>query len=444
MMHLHPGLERARTRERRVIALNALALAFAVRLFWILRFQSPFAAVYSDMGGYVMRAEHLLKGTYPDEPRILALWPWGTHALVAIELGLFGHSPKPIAVIHALVGAIPAACAVLMTARFIKSRVAIAAAGVVVALWHPHVIYSGFFSSEIWFTAFLWIFTLAFVRHCDTDGGGKWSAFVAGVSLAVCFAVRPQILLTCVIVGAGMVLFRWRPRFRPLRWRWALLLVPLLLAMAGSGVRLYRLTGKVGLIAAYQPVQRLFGETNVDKIEANWVSAKGIPQTYWFNPHTKQPVHPQNIVHINGFVCDPELIAKVREERLRGVPLSARVRRMIDNIGLLAVNNVPWPEDDFRRDPKRAWLQRLYARITLTMLPFVLIGLFCLRRNIAGQILIWANILTILIVAALYLGEARYRVPYDTFAIVAAVVGIHTLWARLRRIDPATGAAILR
>jgi hypothetical protein len=96
--------------DRRYFAAATFFLAFAVRMLWTVRVQSPFTAIYSDMGGYVMRAEHLLAGTTPGEPRILAIWPWGTHAIVALELLLFGKKHVlAIDVLHSLVGAIPAA-----------------------------------------------------------------------------------------------------------------------------------------------------------------------------------------------------------------------------------------------------------------------------------------------------------------------------------------------
>ena len=110
-------------RARRVIALVTFLLAFAVRAYWVLRVQSPLAAVYSDMGGYVSRAEMLIKGITPGEPRILALWPWGPHAIFALEFTIFGRQGAVgIGLTHAFIGALTAPCAALLTARFVPSR----------------------------------------------------------------------------------------------------------------------------------------------------------------------------------------------------------------------------------------------------------------------------------------------------------------------------------
>src|SRR5277367_2413230 len=88
-----------------VVAVAVFLLAFAVRLAWLLRVQSPLDAVYSDMQGYVERAEGLLAGKTPAEPRILTMFPPGTHCIVALEFLVLGrHARTAIAVVHALVG----------------------------------------------------------------------------------------------------------------------------------------------------------------------------------------------------------------------------------------------------------------------------------------------------------------------------------------------------
>lgn len=418
---------------RRLIALLAFAVAFAVRAYWTLRVQSPLTAVYSDMGGYVSRAEGLLAGTTPTEPRILLMWPWGTHAIIAVELALFGrHNPFTIGLLHAFAGAIAAPCAALLTARFVRSRLAALGAGLLVALWHPHVVFSGFFSSEIWFSSALMLLSLFLVRHFE----GRSGALGAGVFLAVAFAVRPQILMTCAMVGAVLVVV-WlrRPSSRPRRGvvRFVLpLVVPLVIMMGVSSYRFHQLSGEYGLIATNEAAQRLFGETSVGKIDADWTAPNGAKWAWWVSPSTKHPLKPEDCVVIHGFVYDTKLLKEIRADRLRGVTLTARLRRMADNVALLAVRNVPWPEDDFRRFRFRARLQQGFATALLPLLAFGAIGLFCLRRHRVAALIIAAHLLTIVIVAAIYLGEARYRVPYDPLIIVLATLGAHAVVRGIR------------
>lgn len=419
------GRPLVRASEARAVAVVVFAVALAVRGYWALRVQRPLDAVYSDMGGYVLRAQLLLAGELPAEPRMLALWPWGTHAIVAAEMALLGKkSHVAIGTCHAVVGAIAAPCASALTTRFVRSAAAALVAGLAVALWHPHVVYSGFFSSEIWFTSAILLGTVLLVRRAE----GKSGALGAGVLLAVAFVVRPQILLTVALVVAALAAQRLRGKklLRVSRGAGLALVAPLALAMAVSSVRFHRLTGRWGLIAAYEPVQRLFGETEVVKVESTWTAPNGDRWTWWFNPPTKKPVVPENTERFEGFVCDPDIIASIRKRRLAGVGGGPRVARMIDNVALLAVRNLPWPEDDskvpFRRD-----LQKVFARVVLVVISLAVVGLAALRRHPFAALLVRIHLATIVIVGALYLGEARYRVPYDPFFIVAATVGAYTL-----------------
>ncbi|MDB4940500.1 MAG: hypothetical protein JWP97_34 [Labilithrix sp.] len=417
-------------RARGLLALASFVVGFVVRAFWAMRVQSPLGAIYSDMGGYVGRAEGLLAGTTPGDPRVLLMWPWGTHVLVAGEIALFGrNAPVAFALVHAAVGALAAACAALLTARFTGSRAWVLVSGLVVALWHPHVVYAGFFSSEIWFSAAILIFSVLLVRRFER-GGHAGHGWAAGLALAVAFAVRPQILMTCGMIGA-LVALGWlrRPFTRPRGgavgvMRLALpFLVPVLVTMAGSAVRYHRLSGELGLIASNEPAQRLFGETSVGKIESHWVAPDGAAWSWWVSPHTKQPLRPEHVVRYEGFVYDKHLLEQIRRDRLRGVTWRARAARMVDNVALLAVRNLPWPEDDFRRIPVRLRLQRFFARALQPLLVLAAGGLLFLGRHGVARIVLLTQLVTIVSVAALYLGEARYRVPYDPFLVVVAVVG---------------------
>src|ERR1017187_1510811 len=72
-----------------VAAVCVFIVEFVVRLEWILRVQSPLDAVYSDMGGYVDRAQLLLAHKTPADPRVLSIYPPGTHSILALEFLIF-------------------------------------------------------------------------------------------------------------------------------------------------------------------------------------------------------------------------------------------------------------------------------------------------------------------------------------------------------------------
>ena len=79
------GRPLVRDAPRRAVAVAVFLLAFAVRAYWTLHVQAPLAAVRGDMAGYVSRADGILNGTMPGDPRVLSFWPWGTHALIALD-----------------------------------------------------------------------------------------------------------------------------------------------------------------------------------------------------------------------------------------------------------------------------------------------------------------------------------------------------------------------
>ena len=386
------------------------------------------------MLGYVTRADDLILHRIPSEHRMMSYYPWGTHALVALEFVTVGrHASRNIGVVHALLGAIPAGCAALITARFVKSRFAIFLAGVLVAIWHPHVVYSGFFSSEVWFSALITIHAWLFIR---SSYRGSWGLLGAGLTTAITFAVRPQFLITWGLVTLVDVIRRREPPARastgrPLlrdrtSWRVAMLGLPLMAMMTFSAIRFHRITGRVGLISDNGPVQRVFGETDVGRLESTWTAANGDRWGFWFCPNPKRPVAEKDIVRFEGYIGDPAIMALITKQRLTGVPYSARLRRMFDNVTLLASRNRIWPEEEYRGVRFRAQLQDIFEVATVIVLPFTALGLYLTRRRPEALVLV-ANVFTILLVGALYLGEARYRVPYDPFMLVFGVIGAHGL-----------------
>jgi hypothetical protein len=410
-----------------VIAIGAFLLAFAVRLAWVLRVQSPLDAEYSDMGGYVARAEGLLAHQVPSEPRELTLYPFGTHCLLALEFLVLGrHAARAIAVAHAFVGAIPAACAPLLTVRLLPRLWAAALVGGLVALWYPQVCFAGFFLSEIWFSAAIALH--ACLTACDWKRpSGRLGE---GLVSAVAFVIRPQFLLTWAIEMAARTLSLVRRRgvraaARVVLWP----VLPMVVAIAASSVRLHQLSGHWGLIAE-SGLNRVWADTDICKVEARWHAPNGDEKDYEFSPPAKQPCTESGTVSIDGFIADPDILGSIRRERLRGVSLGHRLSRMFGNARLLIDKNLPWPESNYQDPPWRAALQEAFARVfEFVILPLSVLGLVLGPRN-ATMLILAANLATVTVAAAVFFGEARYHVPYDAFAIVLAVVGAHEVSRR--------------
>jgi hypothetical protein len=435
---------RAHGREIRTVELGTVValvtlLGFAIRLFWILEVQSPFTAVYSDMGGYMTRAEDLLRTSASasaqptGDPRLLAFYPWGTHVLIAMELAVVGKSLVGIAIIHAAVGAATVAFTTLLAARFDPRRSVVALVGLVAALWQPQITSGAFFMSEMWYSAALTGGSWLFVRALDRSQGRAAtasSALGAGVLTAIAFAVRPQVLLTCVFVGLGLLPRIVREVERgslpraALRYGRIVVLVglPLLITIGASAERLHRLSGRYGLISENGELNRVFADTDVGKLESEWIDPHGRPNGAWYSPQNKQPLRPESIVRFRGYIGDPEILERIRREHVEGVPIVRRIERALRNASYLVWRNYPNPEEDFRADPRRRRLQRFFANATLALLPLAVLGLAAARRSSAALV-VASQLVTIAVVAAFYFAEARHRVPYDPFLVIAGISG---------------------
>jgi hypothetical protein len=424
------------------ITAAATFLAFAVRYYWLVRVQSPLTAVYSDMGGYVTRAERLLGIPYHGDPRTLAFYPWGAHALFALEFFAVGrYSAMGIAWVHAVMGALTVTATTLLAAKVTPRPLPVTVVGFAAALWQPQIQSIAFFMSEMWFSLALLLASWLFVRTAERRSNG----FVAGCCTAIAFVVRPQVLLTCGLLGIAFlpfiaVFFRRAPSVlsgvRALvraHGRTAFMFgLPLAIALVGSAIRLHHLSGHYGLISENGPVMKLFADTDVGKIESTWVGPQGQRWTAWYSPGTKAPVRPEHVASFQGYIGDPEILERIRKDRLRGVSVKRRLRRMWHNVTFLAWNAPMNPEGDFVRQPMRGFLQDLYYRATLVLIPLGLIGTMGLLSRRAGPtrvagLVVAVQLASVVIVAALYFAEPRYRVPYDPFLLIAAVAGLGTI-----------------
>jgi hypothetical protein len=423
-------------RALRRIALASFALAFVLRLAWIAWVQSPFDSVYSDMAGYVDRAERLLWNIPMDEPRLLTLFPPGAHTLMALEFFLLGrHSRTAISIVHALVGAVPAAFVPGLMYRLVPRRSAAAAAGLIVALWEPQICFVGFFSTEIWFSA-------AIAAHAwvtSRDRSRPRDLLASGVLAITAIVVRPQFLLTWALdLGGRSVLVYWRRGLRAAALAAVCLALPVGLGLAATSVRYHALAGRWGLISA-SGLNRVWADTDVCRVEASWKTAAGQDFGYWFSPPSKPALKPSDTVKFTGFIVDPDILDGIRRDRTRGVPLRDRIARKIGNVELLLVRNLPWPESNYGdRLPwlgaSRVRLEEIFRDIVLYgVLPWCLVGLLLARRNRTTAIFA-ANFATVIVAAAFFFGEARYHVPYDPFAIVLALAGVYEVGWRLRRV----------
>jgi hypothetical protein len=415
-----------------IIMIGVFALAFGVRLAWILEVQHPLDAIYSDMGGYVERAERLLfHMPLPVDPRVLTIYPWGAHVLMALEFQVVGrHAVTAIAVAHAIIGAVPAPCMVALSLRLVPSRAVALLVGVIVALWYPQVAFAGFFLSEMWFSAAIALHAVLTVREWRRPYG----RLAVGLVSAIAFVVRPQFLMTWGLdmLARAISLVR-RGGLASATGALVWLSIPMAVAIGASSVRLHHLSGHWGVISENDEMRRLFAETDICEIHSTWSAPDGETIRYWFALPSRQARGPMDSVTFDGFISDPKILRQIRLEKTRGVPWTARVVRTIGNVRLLVTGNLPWPESNYKDPPWRLTLQTSFRDALLyAVLPLCGVGLMLGRHNRTAWVAA-ANLGTAVFSAAIFFSEARYHVPYDPFAILLAVAGAYEVVTRLAK-----------
>ena len=333
-----------------------------------------------------------------------------------------------LAVAAALVGAIPAPCLAYLSLRIVPSRVVAALVGVLVAAWVPQIAFAGFFLSEIWFSAAIAAHAALTVVPWKRAGG----RLATGAVAAIGFVVRPQFILTWAadLASAAVVALR-RGGIPRAAWTTVGLALPMVVAVGFSAVRLHRLAGHWGLISENDEMTRIWAETDICQLRSNWTAPNGQRWHYWFNPPSKPAQKPSDTVEFEGFIADPVILRGIRQERLRGVPWTARLAREAHNVALL-YDTLPWPESNYKDWDWRFDLQRGYASALLYVIsPLALAGIVLGRKNRALFIAA-ANLCTSVVCAAFFFGEGRYHVPYDPFALLLAVVACYEITRRVR------------
>ncbi len=433
-----PLLSPRRARLLQRIELIAVTLAaLAVRLEWNLKVHRILDYVYSDMDGYLGRAQQLF--FFPqDERAYLAFFPYGTHVFIYAVKRLFGpDNAAALDAAYAVAGSIAVAYTYALAGRYIKRRWARWIVGVVLVGYYPWISLGGYALSEIPFAACL--SGVAFHTLRLADLGKKRDAWLAGLFFALGLTLRPQILLGAVFLGLHVIFRRraWR-RVTP-----ALVLgvaLPLTVAVGFSAYRLHRYTGTWGLVSTNGPLNYLFGRChNVRLFAANGgygpmsFDRLRLREEAGIHSHIKlNPVLGEKI-QIDGILWDPVVLNKVSSECVALGGYMRQVEFALGHVMLLWAYNVPWPDQmewRFLRFMQLAWR----ADNILFLAPASAAIFLAFARKRARSMILALHLWSVVIAAMLYFGEARFRVPYDGLMIVMAMQSYVELLQLLKRL----------
>lgn len=456
---------------RVLLALGSLALAS--RLAWALWVHPPEDYVFRDMLGYVHNARHLVEhGLAPNW--YLAFQAWGTHALLALPLAIFGADElRPAAILWACLGAAAVPLVYLLACRVCSRPWLAPAVGVAALLWYPNVVNAGVFLAEAPLLCFL---TAALWRMVVLVQEGR-GALGCGISCALCFALRPEVAVFLLLaLGLWLRVRREHPAAGPRQV--ALVAAPLALVAAFSLWNFHRHTGRWGGIAESARINltlsrcqhpRVQAYASEEKFERD-PSVKGgsvigiasyaqrLPQedgllalrpAFGRSPMRLEieregaplPIRISKRGMSVQFVGyhDPETHAALLRACVARTGLLGQVRVSLSNLSGLWFFNAQWPDNSDRGEPfvpySNAFVAIFQWAVWLPSLIGIGLALRGMRRN-PGLALCSLPLVGLMIVASIWFGEVRLRTPYDPLALLLAGETYARVGSLVRRRSP--------
>jgi hypothetical protein len=434
------GLIALARRHRDLCVVTLLALA--VRLVWNLALHPPLEYVFSDMGGYLERAQTSID--FPNEPHgYFALFPWGTHWVLSLVKRAFGRdNGAAIGILYATYGALAVGYAFAIARRLTKSPMIARGAAAVLIFYYPWISLGGYTLSEPPFTLFLC--ASAYHALAYADRGRARDAWLFGAALALGAIFRPQILAALPLYAVHAL---WRRRaWRRLHWRTIVpaIAAPLAVVFAVSAVRIHFHTGKYGLISQNAPVNYAFGRCHATTITANGPTRRSgysPPSLLALAEHEKSypnaffkldPAREQSITVI-GHIWEAEPFRALAADCVARTGLVRQLRYAVTHVVMLWGLSVAWPDGHLARF--REVMQNAQSFHDRFVLPAALLAIVCaFRARHARAMLVALHVIALVALAVVYFGDTRLRIPYDGFLIVLAASAygsvVRLIWRR--------------
>jgi hypothetical protein len=428
-------------RRHRALLVVTIA-ALAVRVVWNVWIHPPLRFSYSDMAGYIERANTLLDKPWvasvggislPPVRADYALFPYGTHVFLFAVKWLFGRdNGAAVGVAFACLGAGAVAFTYATAARlWAPKRLLPCLLGAFFVFYYPWISFGGYVLSETGFA-----FCLAGVAYFSlrlADRGQSSDAWLLGTFAAMGATFRPQMLVSLVFLGVHALVRRraWRPT---LRRSWPRILAPVALVLAFSAAHVHYHTGRSGLVSTNGPLNFAFGRCHATMIEAKTRGSKS-----WFGPPpfgalaNYEKKHPNavfkldpaegNVITFKGRMWDAESLYGIASRCVEKTGWIKQARYAVTHVVLLWGYNIPWPDqaDKAFRPIMAAWS---YPQIGLVVPALALALIAALKRRRGRELLLWTHVWALVVTAVLYFGDARFRTPYDGL-IWTAVLGVY-------------------
>ncbi|MHC5115875.1 MAG: DUF4350 domain-containing protein, partial [Planctomycetota bacterium] len=396
-------------------------ISLSIRLWWTLEVQPPGETIYSDMSGYINRAKNLLTGEQAREQGIGVI-AYGGHYFYALQMALMGiGNYTAMSIVGAVISALTVVIVTVSARMTFKSVWGGYLTGILAAVWYPIVCYTGYFSTELpycFFMSLSILLTLWFVR----SGRG---AFLTGIIYAIGFSVRPQLIMTAILFWIWLLLRRSQiPKFQ---WRSFIYLIIPMVAIAGfSMYRHHYFTGRIALISGNAPVNRLFASSEYKRIVCEMEYADGVYRKRTLQPPSARNLGYNEVFHFKGYLGDSKTLGAERNRIWSQYSWQKKLSLYWRNVALLAYKNTMWPERD---RAKEGWRKGVFVfwpgLMQYYVFPMAFLGFLTLFFRLNLRLEIFAiHYLTMLYTALMYIGEIRYRVPYDFVLIILMIQAV--------------------
>lgn len=437
--------------EHRWLLLLMLA-ALLVRLDWNLRVHPIGDYVYSDMRGYMRRANSMFEGPWWSPQEYDAFYPYGTHVfLYAVQaLGRGADDYVALGIAYAILGTLVVGFGYQLARRTSHHAVVPPLVGLLLVVYYPLISLGGYALSEVPFSFCLVSSTFFLVRMAQE--GKARDAWAAGTLAALGMIVRPQILASIGLLGVFWLIFRKRmPKLRLVLLCHALL--PMLLVMGFSAWRFHHHTGRYGLVSENGKFNQVFGRCHNTKIFANPDTPKRRRTS--FGPPPLIQLHKRELkmpdawpgldpaleveITYTGYIGDTKILGDIIDKCVAKTGPLKQAEYSLVNVLLLWRYNVMWPDSGKGewRDYARKWGVFHSSYLAVPALLMAALALVT-RRRATGMALVALHIVGLVIVAASIFGDTRLRTPYDPFLVLLAIEAYVTaawfLWIQGRRL----------
>lgn len=388
-------------RQDRRVAHVAIAGGICARAIYGLFLHPPLDHVTSDMAGYVQRAQRLGGGGVI--PRIDYFMPPGTQLLLSLPMHIFGVGRAGLwgaTVLWFLLSSAYPWLAWRWATQVLPPRGATMVA-VCCALSPLAILYGGWFSSELPAMVLLPAVLLLMGRAA---AGNRPSGYAAGAATAVLVVVRQQFVLNIVVVVVA-VFAAYSARHSGAIF---------LRMLGGASVATVAI---VALAAPPWQVQGtwvpLTGENGGLNFFYGHCDARKLttPELFFVNPVREQRGTGTDVTVARrateqGWFFERGLDC-LKERPGRAIVLAAR------NVADLTATSIPFPPWT-EGGPVLLVAETVNMLFCLLLVGLLVVAAPAIRRDRTVRLL-YAHLGCLVLVALLFLGEPRYRIPYDLF-----------------------------